>query len=130
MNSEFLSNVEAYNTEYCSIKINTYFENIVLPFWSLVEIESGLKLRQEWDVPDNLIPFQGDWHELLCLDTDSGEVVYINDDREVVCSWTSTEKFIASLSKEEITCNTEPELVSSWLSADLLVKVNEFKKKQ
>lgn len=130
MNIEFLSRVEEFNTEYCSIKVNNYFENIVLPFWSLVEIESSLKLRQEWNVPDNLIPFQGDWHELLCLDTDSGAVVYINDDREVVCSWASTEKFIASLSNKEIACNTEPELVSSWLSDDLLVKVNEFKKKR
>ncbi|EHA1127719.1 cell wall assembly protein [Vibrio navarrensis] len=130
MNREFLSNVEEYNTEYCSIKINTHFENIVLPFGSIEEIESGLKLRQEWDVSDNLIPFQGDWHELLCLDTDSGKVVYINDDREVICSWASTEEFIASLSKEEIAYNTESKLVSSWLSDDLLIKINEFKKKQ
>ncbi len=129
MNIEFLSEVEALNDEYCSIEIDTCLESIALPFWSLEEIESGLNLREEWEVPDNLVPFQGDWHELLCLDADTGKVIYINDDREVVFSWPNTEEFLASLSKEEVVYDTEPEIISAWIDPDLLAKANDFKNK-
>ncbi|WNO11280.1 SMI1/KNR4 family protein [Teredinibacter sp. KSP-S5-2] len=119
MNKEFLSKVETFNGQYCSIEIDTELESIALPFWSIAEIESGITLREEWEVPENLIPFQGDWHELFCLDTESGKVVYINDDRDVIFIWPSTEAFIASLSKEELIYDTKPEIISAWIDHDL-----------
>lgn len=130
MNNEFLSKVEALNNDYCSIKINTQLESLELPFWSLVEIESGLQLREEWGIPSNLIPFQGDWHELLCLDQDSGKVIYINDEREIVFNWSNTSEFMLSLSKEEIVYEAKPEIISAWIDLKLLAKANEFKNKQ
>lgn len=129
MNNEFLAKVEKFNELYCSIEINAELESIALPFWSLAEIESGLELREEWEIPNSLIPFQGDWHELLCLDIETGKVVYINDDREIIFTWPSTEKFISSLSKEEVIYDTKPEIVSAWIDPRLLAKANEFKKK-
>jgi hypothetical protein len=130
VNKEFLSKVEALNDEYCSIEIDAKLESLALPFWSIAEIESGLKLREEWEVSSNLIPFQGDWHELLCLDQDTGKVIYINEEREIVFSWSNAEEFMASLSKKEVVYGTKPKLISAWLSPELLAKANEFKNKQ
>jgi hypothetical protein len=130
VSKEFLSKVESLNYEYCSIKIDNRLESITLPFWSPEKIEDGLKLREEWEVSSNLIPFQGDWHDLLCLDQSTGEIIYINDERKTVFIWRNTYEFEASLSKEEVVYDTEPKIISSWTDPELLAKANEFKNKK
>ncbi|WP_394233371.1 SMI1/KNR4 family protein [Pseudomonas anguilliseptica] len=130
MTKEFLSGVEVLNHEFCSIKIDNQLESIALPFWSLKEIEAGLKLREEWAIPFNLIPFQGDWHDLLCIDQDTGKIFYINDERETVFSWNNTDEFMTSLSKEEIAHDVKPKLISAWINPELLVKANKFKNRR
>ncbi|RFA26606.1 cell wall assembly protein [Alkalilimnicola ehrlichii] len=117
MSDAFLSKVEALN-EYCSIEIDTQLESIALPFWSLDEIKQGLKRREEWGVPSHLIPFQGDWHDLLCLDQDTGKVVYLNNDRDIVFSWENTQEFLNALSKEEVARDTTRKITSAWIDPD------------
>lgn len=127
LSNEFLSNVESFNQEYSSIRINSQLETITLPFWSMEQINSGLMLREEWGVPLNLIPFQGDWHELLCLDRETGKVVYLTDDREVVFSWSDTEEFIASLCKEEMDSDENSGITVTRIAPGLLDKLNKYK---
>lgn len=130
MDSEFLKKVASLNEEYCSIRINGELESIGMPFWSFEEIEKGLSLREEWDIPLNLIPFQGDWHEIFCLDQNTGKVIYLNDERAIAHEWKNTQEFLRSLSKDEVAYAEKPKIVSAWLSPELFEKANEFKKKQ
>jgi len=78
------------------------FESLTMPFWSWEKIQQGLAQMEEWEVDDSLIPFYGDWYDLFCLNTDSGEIVALNDEREVLCKWDSMKVFLSSLSEKEI----------------------------
>lgn len=119
MNNKFLTAVETFNDVYGSIKMGARLQPIALPFWSIDEIEKRLSLREEWNVPSNLIPFQGDWHELLCLDQDTGLVVYLNDEREIAFSWKNTDAFIASLSKDEVKTDAERNIKHARIDSEL-----------
>ncbi|MFC3116634.1 cell wall assembly protein [Cellvibrio fontiphilus] len=125
MNQEFLKQVESFNYDFCSIEIDGKMESINLPFWSFTEIESGLALREEWDVLENFIPFYGNWHSLFCLDSKSGAVIYINDEREIIYSWNNTENFINCLSSVEVAFESNIEPISAWLSPELFAKVTK-----
>lgn len=126
---EFLKSVESFNSQYASIEINGEKDSLSHSFWSVSEIENGKSIQVDWDVPAHLIPFYGDWHDLFCLDSDSGQVVSLNDEREMMHIWLCVDDFIASLSEVEAELTKNPEIVSYSLSADLLEKANEFKKK-
>ena len=97
-----------------------------MPFWSFEEIEAGLKIRNEWEIEDSLVPFLGDWHELLCLNLASEEVVFINDARKPLFSWPSTDEFMRSLIKEfseEPSSIAPPKLIRSEMTEDLRKRI-------
>ena len=98
----FLKEVEILNHKYASIYFNVELEALAMPFWSWQEIMKGLELRQEWEVDESLIPFYGDWHDLFCLNETTGEIVALNDEREVLCSWASVKDFLSCLSEKEV----------------------------
>jgi len=100
--TQFLKQVESLNEKYASIYFNCELEALTMPFWSWDEIQAGLALRKDWEVGASLIPFYGDWHDLLCLDENSGEIVALNDNRDVICRWASTKVFLSCLSEKEI----------------------------
>ena len=54
-------------------------------------------MQEDWDIPEGLTPFYGDWHNLLCLNEATGTVVYLNDLRELLFTWPSCNDFIAAL---------------------------------
>ena len=97
----FLKQVETLNKIYASIYFNCELEMLTMPFWSWEDIQKGLGLRQEWEVDKSLIPFYGDWHDLFCLKEDTGEIVALNDEREVLCTWGSSKLFLSCLSEKE-----------------------------
>ena len=105
--TKFLKEVESLNNKYASIYFNVELESLVMPFWTWDEIQAGLELRQEWEVDDSLIPFYGDWHDLFCLDGVTGEIVALNDEREVLCTWASIKDFLSCLSETEIVYDDE-----------------------
>ena len=105
--SKFLKEVDSWNKKYASIFVNCELEPLVMPFWSWQEIQDGLSLRQDWEVDGSLIPFYGDWHELLCLNGITGEIILLNDDREEICKWASIEDFIRCLSENEVAFDNE-----------------------
>jgi len=100
--TDFLKQVEGLNEIYASIYFNCELESLTMPFWPWDDIQHGLQQRQEWEVGDDLIPFYGDWHDLFCLNTESGEIVALNDDRDVLCKWDSIKTFLSCLSEKEI----------------------------
>ncbi len=99
---KFLKQAESLNKKYASIYFNAELEALAMPFWSWEEIQKGLELRQEWEVDESLMPFYGDWHDLFCLNGITGEIVALNDEREVLCSWTSVKDFLSCMSEKEI----------------------------
>ena len=90
------------NEKYASIYLNCELEPLVMPFWTWDEILKGLSLRREWEVDTSLIPFYGDWHDLFCLKQSTGEIIALNENREVLCQWASIKAFISCLSEKEI----------------------------
>jgi len=104
---KFLREVEILNHKYASIYFNVELEALSMPFWTWDEIQKGIELRQEWEVDKELIPFYGDWHDLFCLNATSGEIVALNDEREVLCSWASIKEFLSCLSEKEIVYDDE-----------------------
>lgn len=108
--SEFLKSVGDLNEKYASVFINCELEPLVMPFWSWQEIQKGLSMRRDWEVADNLIPFYGDWHDLFCLNEDTGEVIALDDNREVVCRWSSIDDFMSCLSEKEILFDDEADI--------------------
>ena len=77
----------------------------------------------------SLIPFYGDWHDLFCLKESTGEIVALNDEREVLCKWASIKDFKSCLSEREIDYDDWPQIDSASLSPDLFEKSNGLKKK-
>lgn len=127
--SKFLKEVEDMNERYASIYLNCELEPLTMPFWSWEQIQNGLSLRQEWEVDALLVPFYGDWHNLFCLKESTGEIVALNDDREVLCKWDSIKDFKSCLSEREIEYDDNLQIDSASLSPDLLEKSNGWKKK-
>lgn len=94
-------------------------------FWSYDEIQSGLALRRDWGVDQDLIPFFGDWHEVICLSSSTGRVIYLDDSRHVISSWSDTEAFMESLAvgMPESESSESSRLVHSEISSGLAGKV-------
>ena len=99
--TKFMKEVETLNKKYAYIYFNFELETLSMPFWSWDEIQKGLELRREWEVDKELIPFYGDWHDLFCLNGTTGEIVALNDEREVLCRWSSVKEFLSCLSDNE-----------------------------
>ncbi|MCK5395598.1 MAG: cell wall assembly protein, partial [Gammaproteobacteria bacterium] len=65
----------------------------------------------------------------FCLKESTGEIVALNDDREVLCKWASIKDFKSCLSEREIEYDDRPQIDSSLLSPDYFEKSNGWKKK-
>jgi len=105
--TKFLKQVESMNQTYASIYFNCELEPLFMPFWSWDAIQAGLEQREEWEVDESLIPFYGDWHDLFCLNENTGEIVALNDEREVLCRWDCIKDFMSCLSEKEISYDDE-----------------------
>ena len=125
--SKFLKEVVSLNKKYASIYLNCEIETLAMPFWSWEEIQNGLHLREEWEVDTSLIPFYGDWHKLFCLNESTGEILALNDAREVVCKWDSIKDFISCLSEREIEYDDNLQAASESFYPDPLDKSNGSK---
>jgi hypothetical protein len=98
----FLESVEGLNEKFNSIDLGGTVEPLSHSFWSYAEIVGASReLRSDWEVPPQLVPFYGDWHDLLCLDEVSGAVVYMDDDRSELFRWASSGEFLAALQHRE-----------------------------
>jgi hypothetical protein len=97
--AKFLNRAVAFN-EFNAVRLSAEADlPLVHPFWSTEQISKALPIRDEWDVPEHLIPFYGDWHTLFCVDssTASPSVIMLGDSRVIVHRWESFSAFSASL---------------------------------
>ena len=81
-------------------------------------------MRQDWEVDADLIPFYGNWHDLICINELTGVVVMLNDDRSIIASWQDSASFVYDLSDEVVADEplADASMVSVWLSPDFADK--------
>jgi len=96
----FLDSVSDFNKRFNAVRTGPSLETLCHPFWSAAEIARSLNMRADWEIPNSLIPFYGDWHTVICLDPREGTVKLLHDDREIVFTWASISEFIQSLQNE------------------------------
>ena len=101
---QFLLEVDSLNGQFNSIRLGDKPQPLLLSFWTVDEILRGQDLRDDWDIPSHLIPFYGDWHDVMCLDTSRNTLAiqYLNDNRDVLYEWPNLESF-----KEALHCVEE-----------------------
>ncbi len=131
---EFLESAEAVCSPYNAIRTSAETELLYHPFWSFAEIQSVEEIKADWEVPGHWVPFYGDCHDLFCLDLRSGEVVSLNDEREVLCTWSGTAEFLEGLTivedepagedgpsaEDEPSARDDSDDTGVWLDPDLL----------
>ena len=114
----FLERAHALNL-HNAIEVGQKTKPLLHPFWEMSEIADASGSLAEWDVQPSLVPFYGDWHDLLCVDmaSSSPSVVHLNDERTVLHRWESLATFEASLKTVEEESSTELGVVEedSWL---------------
>lgn len=93
----FLSTVESYNDRFNALRFGKDQILLAHTFWNRREIERGISLREGWGLPEHLVPFYGDWHTLLCLSLTDGEILLLDDSRQVGWRWLCSDAFIGSL---------------------------------
>ncbi|MEZ6142079.1 MAG: hypothetical protein R3B84_16055 [Zavarzinella sp.] len=113
----FLAAASELNAKYNAVRTDSEACCLYHSFWTKSEIEHGQQIKSEWNVPTNLLPFYGNWHDLICLNTESGTVQMIDDARRELFSWLSYEAFLQNLTTiDEATTDTSGIIESeSWL---------------
>ncbi|HEX8644745.1 MAG TPA: hypothetical protein VF702_12620 [Allosphingosinicella sp.] len=117
---QFLSRVEAAAGNRSGLRAGDTIIPLVHAFWSSEEVAKSLKIKGEWDVPGDLIPFYGDWHDLLCISPRAGKVLMLDDARSLVFAWESGDDFLACLTRhpdmeEGLVTNEDSGVVSGRL---------------
>lgn len=93
----FLAAASELNAKHNAVRNGSETHCLYHSFWTKSEIERGQQVQSEWDVPTKMIPFYGDWHDLICLNTENGSVQMIDDARRVLITWPSHEAFLQNL---------------------------------
>jgi len=128
----FLRSIQSIAAERKGLRIGGRVQRLWSKYWSYEQILSALPLRIDWDVEENYIPFFGDWHEILCLSLLDGQIVQLDDHRNIVYSWSSTEDFIESIADappdSPLSEGARP--VKGWSSPELKAKAEAFLRAQ
>jgi len=98
--SDFLQSIGKVADPFSGLRAGDELIPLVHPFWSADEIAHGRTMKRDWDVPGHLIPFYGDWHELLCISEATGEIVLLDDERTFVFVWKSATDFLSCLTTD------------------------------
>jgi len=96
-----LRNAEAFSDKTVSVQAGD--RRIPLPhrFWSVDEVDRSPCIKSEWEIPADLIPFYGDWHDVLCLSASTEKIVLLDDQRTTVAVWQSVDDFLKCLTTDE-----------------------------
>ncbi len=112
----FLAGVASSNDRFNAVRVGQDVQRLRHCFWSDADVTKAEAIRADWEVPNRLVPFYGDWHDLICLDMDSGRIVAIDDRRRVVADWSTPQEFADSLCSVS---DEEPDGESGIVSARL-----------
>ena len=93
----FLASVSDLNEKYNAVRTDSEVVSLCHCFWTKSMIEVAKHLQAEWEVAPTLIPFYGDWHDLICLNTQNGSIEMIDDNRRMLFVWPSHTVFLSSL---------------------------------
>jgi hypothetical protein len=93
----FLDSVKNAAGDFSGLRAGDEIIPLVHPFWSPKEISNALQIKNEWEVSDDLIPFYGDWHDLLCISVSTGKIVMLDDERVQLFVWESGDDFLGCL---------------------------------
>ena len=127
----FLRNINKLAKNKASILVNGELQSLPHSFWIWTEIKAALSMRNDWEVDSALTPFYGDWHDLFCLKIETGEIVVIDDNRDVKFTWPSAEAFMHALSEQELEYDLSGmEVLSVWKSPDFEQKLAQYLKKK
>lgn len=110
----FLAAASELNGRHNAVRADSEIHRLYHSFWTQSKIEQAKQMQSGWDVPKHLIPFYGDWHDLICLDTETGSVQMIDDSRPERCTWPSHNEFLLSLT----TIDVEPEDTSDIIESE------------
>ncbi len=89
----FLTTVDSLN-EFCDVvRAGSTTLPLYHSFWSKKEIENARLVQADWDVPETLVPFYGDWHDLICMNIENGSIEMLDDARQRVFVWPSLDEF-------------------------------------
>ena len=126
----FLKSIKTQSSGSKSVAIDAKLQPLAHHFWTYSEIKNSLSLRQDWEVNADLIPFYGNWHDLICVNQLTGEVIMLDDDRNVIASWHNSAAFMRDLSDEIVECEplADATVLSIWLSPDFADKFKKYKK--
>ena len=102
----FLQTIEEAARGFSGLRVGDDLVPLVHPFWNPDEIAKGRAIKIDWGVPSELVPFYGDWHNLLCISVATGEVVFLDDDRTTLFAWKTRGDFLSCLT-------THPEMGSA-----------------
>ncbi|MBA4029556.1 MAG: cell wall assembly protein [Planctomyces sp.] len=94
---EFLMKVSDFNSRCNAVQAGAMTIHLHHSFWKQTEIDRASEVKEDWDIPGRLIPFYGDWHDLICLNVETGAIEMLDDARRQIVSWPSHDVFIASL---------------------------------
>ena len=93
----FLATVSSLNDRWEAVRAGSIAISLSHSFWSDAEIENAEKVKADWGVPEILAPFYGDWHDLICLNVESGAIEMLDDDRHCLFAWQSPDEFLNCL---------------------------------
>ncbi len=113
----FLAAVSELNAKHNAVRTDSETLRLHHTFWKQSEIEHAQQIQTDWDVPTNLIPFYGDWHDLICLNTETGSVQIIDNARRQLFTWPSHKAFLQNLTTiDDVAADTSGIIESeSWL---------------
>ena len=111
----FLRSVHEIANAFSGLRTGDDLVPLYHHFWSPDEIARGRDIKGDWDVPADLVPFYGDWHTLLCVSDQTGQIFLLNDERATIFEWETSEDFLSCLT-------TDPEIEKSSSTLDGIIE--------
>ena len=93
---------------------NGQFEPFVHSFWSSERIRESDELKAGWQLPTELIPFYGNWHDLICYNQVTGSIVVIDDARQILGQWPTIDDFKERLGIDDPTDVDSPQVTPKF----------------
>jgi hypothetical protein len=97
----FLDSVSDFNKRFNAVRMGPSIEKFCHTFWTAAQIaELSAKVQADWEIPNSLVVFYGDMHDVICLEILDGTIKLLDDDRNILFTWASIPEFVQCLRNE------------------------------